>query len=52
MERYVPVNTIRPEGAPGPQDNQYLFDRFVDLIEGSGQRAEGRGVPPGLRGAR
>lgn len=25
-----------PEGAPGPQDNQYLFDRFVGLcLEGS-----------------
>jgi carbamoyl-phosphate synthase small subunit len=21
-----------PEGSPGPQDNQYLFKRFVDLI--------------------
>lgn len=29
-----------PEGAPGPQDNQYLFDRFVDLVEGCG--SEGR----------
>jgi carbamoyl-phosphate synthase small subunit len=26
-----------PEGAPGPQDNQYLFDRLVGMIE------EGRG---------
>jgi carbamoyl-phosphate synthase small subunit len=23
-----------PEGAPGPQDNQYVFDAFVDLIGG------------------
>jgi carbamoyl-phosphate synthase small subunit len=23
-----------PEGAPGPQDNQYVFDQFVDLIGG------------------
>lgn len=21
-----------PEGAPGPQDNQYLFDRFLELV--------------------
>jgi carbamoyl-phosphate synthase small subunit len=25
-----------PEGAPGPQDNQYVFDQFVDLIGGRG----------------
>jgi carbamoyl-phosphate synthase small subunit len=23
-----------PEGAPGPQDNQYVFDRFVEMIGG------------------
>ena len=22
-----------PEGAPGPQDNQYLFDRLVGMVE-------------------
>ncbi|MBN1892247.1 MAG: glutamine-hydrolyzing carbamoyl-phosphate synthase small subunit [Clostridiales bacterium] len=29
-----PVFTVQyhPEGAPGPQDNNYLFDRFVDLM--------------------
>lgn len=25
-----------PEGAPGPQDNQYLFDRLVSMIEARG----------------
>jgi carbamoyl-phosphate synthase small subunit len=25
-----------PEGAPGPQDNQYLFDRLVSMIEERG----------------
>jgi carbamoyl-phosphate synthase small subunit len=29
-----------PEGAPGPQDNQYLFDRLVGMIE---ERASKRG---------
>ena len=29
-----------PEGAPGPQDNQYLFDRLVGMIE---ERAGKRG---------
>ncbi|HOO61889.1 MAG TPA: carbamoyl phosphate synthase small subunit, partial [Bacillota bacterium] len=30
-----PVFTVQyhPEGAPGPQDNNYLFDQFIDLIE-------------------
>lgn len=34
----LPVFTVQyhPEAAPGPQDNQYLFDRFVDLIQSSG----------------
>jgi carbamoyl-phosphate synthase small subunit len=21
-----------PEGAPGPQDNQYLFDRYIAMV--------------------
>jgi carbamoyl-phosphate synthase small subunit len=31
----LPVFTVQyhPEASPGPQDNQYLFDRFVDLLE-------------------
>ena len=30
-----PVFSVQyhPEGAPGPQDNQYVFDRFVDLVK-------------------
>lgn len=30
-----PVFSVQyhPEGAPGPQDNQYLFDRFIQLCE-------------------
>ncbi|MDQ3701154.1 MAG: glutamine-hydrolyzing carbamoyl-phosphate synthase small subunit [Chloroflexota bacterium] len=31
----LPVFTVQyhPEASPGPQDNQYLFDRFVDHLE-------------------
>jgi carbamoyl-phosphate synthase small subunit len=32
-----------PEGAPGPQDNQYLFDRFVAAIEAAKGRMDGEG---------
>jgi carbamoyl-phosphate synthase small subunit len=33
--RELPVFTVQyhPEASPGPQDNQYLFDRFVDSLE-------------------
>ncbi|MBI3971733.1 MAG: glutamine-hydrolyzing carbamoyl-phosphate synthase small subunit [Chloroflexi bacterium] len=33
--RELPVFTVQyhPEASPGPQDNQYLFDRFVDCLE-------------------
>ena len=29
-----PVFSVQyhPEGSPGPQDNQYLFDRFLDML--------------------
>ncbi len=26
-----------PEGSPGPQDNQYLFDRFLTMVQENGQ---------------
>ncbi len=31
----LPVFSVQyhPEAAPGPQDNQHLFDRFLDLVE-------------------
>lgn len=31
----LPIFTVQyhPEASPGPQDNQYLFDRFVELLE-------------------
>ena len=25
-----------PEGCPGPQDNQHLYDRFIDMVRGGG----------------
>jgi carbamoyl-phosphate synthase small subunit len=33
--RDLPVFSVQyhPEAAPGPQDNQHLFDRFLDLVE-------------------
>jgi len=33
----LPVFSVQyhPEGSPGPQDNQYLFDRFLRLVEGA-----------------
>ncbi|MFW6074959.1 MAG: carbamoyl phosphate synthase small subunit, partial [Chloroflexota bacterium] len=32
--RELPVFSVQyhPEGSPGPQDNQYLFDEFVELV--------------------
>lgn len=30
-----------PEGSPGPQDNQYVFDRFIDLLEARKRNREG-----------
>ncbi|MET7668511.1 glutamine-hydrolyzing carbamoyl-phosphate synthase small subunit [Micromonospora luteifusca] len=44
----VPAFTVQyhPEAAAGPHDADYLFDRFAELIEGTGaldrQRSEGR----------
>jgi carbamoyl-phosphate synthase small subunit len=32
-----PVFSVQyhPEGAPGPQDNQYVFDKFVAMLGGA-----------------
>jgi carbamoyl-phosphate synthase small subunit len=32
----LPVFSIQfhPEGAPGPEDSAYLFDKFIDVVEG------------------
>ena len=34
VHRSKPVFSVQyhPEGAPGPQDNQYVFDRFYELV--------------------
>lgn len=40
----LPVFSIQyhPEGSPGPQDNQYLFDRFIEQVRRArARRAEG-----------
>ncbi|WP_163194192.1 glutamine-hydrolyzing carbamoyl-phosphate synthase small subunit [Clostridium thermarum] len=36
--RYYPVFSVQfhPEGAPGPIDTAYLFDKFVEISEGDG----------------
>jgi carbamoyl-phosphate synthase small subunit len=33
----IPAFTVQyhPEAAPGPHDSRYLFDRFIELMEGS-----------------
>jgi carbamoyl-phosphate synthase small subunit len=41
-ERPIFSVQFHPEGCPGPQDNQYLFDYFLDeLIGGKAGKAEG-----------
>ncbi len=39
----LPIFSVQyhPEGSPGPQDSQYLFDQFVNLIRERKNRAEG-----------
>ncbi len=34
---HVPAFTVQyhPEAAPGPHDSRYLFDRFIELLEGA-----------------
>jgi carbamoyl-phosphate synthase small subunit len=32
-EHYAFTVQYHPESSPGPNDNEYLFDRFIDLIE-------------------
>lgn len=35
----LPVFSVQyhPEGSPGPQDNQYLFDRFLEMVKREGR---------------
>ncbi len=39
----LPIFSVQyhPEGSPGPQDNQYVFDRFLDLLRERKQQGEG-----------
>ena len=48
--RDMPLFTIQyhSEGAPGPRDNEYLFDRFLDMVEqAGGRKAQREGLPIG-----
>ena len=48
--RDMPLFTIQyhSEAAPGPRDNEYLFDRFLEMVEEArGQRQHGEGLPIG-----
>lgn len=39
----LPISSVQyhPEGSPGPQDNQYVFDRFLDLLRDRKRQGEG-----------
>lgn len=39
--KYLPVYSVQfhPEGAPGPEDSSYLFDKFIDIMEEPLERA-------------
>ncbi len=41
--RDLPIFSVQyhPEGSPGPQDNQYVFDRFLDLLRDRKRQGEG-----------
>src|SRR3984893_11702069 len=36
VHQHLPVRSVQfhPEGGPGPQDNQVIFDEFLDLVTG------------------
>ena len=48
--RTLPVFSVQyhPEGCPGPQDNQHLYDRFVEMVRDRrpALRAVGGAAPP------
>ncbi|MHB1042546.1 MAG: glutamine-hydrolyzing carbamoyl-phosphate synthase small subunit [Eubacteriales bacterium] len=37
--RYLPVFSVQyhPEASPGPKDSEYIFDQFIDKMEGEGR---------------
>src|SRR5438132_519956 len=45
--RSLPVRSVQfhPEGAPGPQDNQGIFDEFLDLLPSTASIARVTGAP-------
>jgi carbamoyl-phosphate synthase small subunit len=52
--RELPLFSVQyhPEGCPGPQDNQYVFERFLGMVDTpvSGAEALRGGQRPGARG--
>ena len=40
VHRDMPIMTIQyhSEASPGPRDNEYIFDRFLDMVRGAGFR--------------
>ncbi len=47
--RELPIFSVQyhPEANPGPQDNQYLFDRFLAMVRERRQSQAGAGRPAG-----
>ena len=45
--RTLPAFSVQyhPEGCPGPQDNQHLYDRFIEMARHGGPAAAGARVP-------
>ncbi len=46
-ERPIFSVQFHPEGCPGPQDNQYLFDYFLAAVSGQPSAVSGRGTANG-----
>ena len=46
--RRLPVFSVQyhPEGCPGPQDNQHLYDRFVEMVRTGSPGVRPAGAPP------
>jgi len=49
--RTLPAFSVQyhPEGCPGPQDNQYLYDRFIEMVRSRRPPVEHL-VPPATKG--
>jgi carbamoyl-phosphate synthase small subunit len=42
----LPIFSVQyhPEGSPGPQDNQYVFDQFIDMLRAQSAKRARQGV--------